>query len=660
MARSRKRTTTVPTLALHSAAQIPLNRLRLSESNVRTLYSTDSIASLSDSIARRGLLQSLNVRALLDEQGEATGHYEVPAGGRRFRALQSLVAAGRLAADAPIPCIISTGGLAEDDSLAENSDREALHPLDEFRAFAALKAKGKSVEDIAAAYRVTAAVVRQRLRLAAASPVLLEVYVAGNIDLDDLMAFCVTDDAARQEAVYKDLAASGQMSEWIIKRRLTEQTVRADDPRACFIGIDAYEAAGGRVVRDLFDAANTGYLQDIDLLNRMVENKLATIGDTYRAQGWKWVRTAASFGYDVKNGLNRLIGSPAELTEEQQKQLAAADHELGRLEAVDDLTDDEQGRLDELQEQIEQLENLPPVYTSEDMARAGVFISLQRDGRLHVDAGYILPEDDVVDASENDEPVSDVTLAEAEPASQDVTAAIGLPAALVRDLTGYRTVALRNALANDPRTAYLALLHVLVLQHLYKRGHHSCLQVSSHCSFPAGAEDLDAWTATVTMKTRDDAWRQRLPRDPADLWDALCGLPDDDRRALFAHVVAMSVNAVRIPNLTTREAQRHANQLATAVGLHMTSAGWVPTVANYFGRITKAQILADVTEAKGSDTAELLADLKKDAMAVEAERLVQGTGWVPDILRTPMLADAASADQETGPLPSFLQDAQSA
>jgi ParB family chromosome partitioning protein len=190
---------TSPDLDIHLATNIALDKLILSEANVRQLKRSLSIEALAASIARRGLLQSLSVRPLTDAAGAETGRYEVQAGGRRLRALQLLAKQKRLAKGAPIPCIIKTGGMAEDDSLAENSDREALHPLDQFRAFAALRAKGQGEEEIAAAFNVSPAVVRQRLRLASASPRLLDAYASDGIDLDQLMAFCITGDHSRQD-----------------------------------------------------------------------------------------------------------------------------------------------------------------------------------------------------------------------------------------------------------------------------------------------------------------------------------------------------------------------------------------------------------------------------------------------------------------------------
>ena len=103
----------------------------LSQSNVRRIKAGVSIEELAEDIARRTLLQSLTVRPVLDDGGAETGMFEIPAGGRRYRALELLVKQKRLARTAPIPCVVRTEGLAEEDSLAENVQRAPLHPLDQ-------------------------------------------------------------------------------------------------------------------------------------------------------------------------------------------------------------------------------------------------------------------------------------------------------------------------------------------------------------------------------------------------------------------------------------------------------------------------------------------------------------------------------------------------
>src|SRR3954462_2969880 len=151
-------------IVLSASRDIPFNKLVLSQANVRRIKAGISVEELAEDIARRGLLQGLSVRAVLDAEGSETGMFEVPAGGRRFRALQLLVKQKRMTKTQPVPCVVRESGIAEEDSLAENIQRVALHPLDQFRAFAALRGKGLGEEEIAARFFVNPSVVKQRLR----------------------------------------------------------------------------------------------------------------------------------------------------------------------------------------------------------------------------------------------------------------------------------------------------------------------------------------------------------------------------------------------------------------------------------------------------------------------------------------------------------------
>jgi ParB family chromosome partitioning protein len=146
-------------LVLSPSRDIPFDRLVLSQSNVRRIKAGVSIGELAADIVRRTLLQSLNVRPVLDDDGNETGMFEVPAGGRRYRALELLVKQKRLAKDAPVPCVVRTpavtGASAEEDSLAENTFREQLHPLDQFRGMKALIDQGSDVDSVAAHFMTT-------------------------------------------------------------------------------------------------------------------------------------------------------------------------------------------------------------------------------------------------------------------------------------------------------------------------------------------------------------------------------------------------------------------------------------------------------------------------------------------------------------------------
>ena len=253
-----------------------------------------SVEELPEDIGRRGLLQSLNVRAVLDESGAETGTCAVTAGGRRRAALQRLVRAKQLAKTAPVPCIVKGDGAAEEDSLAENTMRKALHPLDQFRAFQSLRDEhGMGDEEIAARFFVTPAVVRQRLKLASVSPKLLDFYAADVMSLEQLMGFTIAGDHARQEAVWETLSRGNNREPYQIRRMLTEGAVKATDKRAMFVGLDAYEAAGGIIERDLFQAGGGGYLKDVGRLERLVREKLDRSADEIRAQGWLWVEATS-------------------------------------------------------------------------------------------------------------------------------------------------------------------------------------------------------------------------------------------------------------------------------------------------------------------------------------------------------------------------------
>src|ERR1700688_276319 len=309
--------TAVQKITLSASRDIPFNKLVLSQANVRRVKTGVSIEELAEDIARRTLLQGLNVRAVLDAEGIETGMFEVPAGGRRYRALERLVKQKRLAKTAPVPCVVREGGIAEEDSLAENIQRAPLHPLDQFRAFQALREKGRSEEDIAAAFFVGVNVVKQRLRLASVAPALLDIYAEDSMSLEQLMAFTVTVDHARQEQVWQAISGSWQKEPYQIRRMLTERAVRASDRRAVFVGLEAYEAAGGIVTRDLFAEDEGGWLETVGLLDRLVSEKLKAEAETIAAEGWKWIEAAVDFPYGHDHHLRRLDGTPLDLTAEE-------------------------------------------------------------------------------------------------------------------------------------------------------------------------------------------------------------------------------------------------------------------------------------------------------------------------------------------------------
>jgi ParB family chromosome partitioning protein len=407
--------------------------------------------------------------------------FEIPAGGRRYRALELLVKQKRLAKTAPVPCVVRESGIAEEDSLAENVQRAPLHPLDQFRAFLALREKGQSEEEIAAAFFVSVNVVKQRLKLASVSPTLLDVYAEDGMSLDQLMAFTVSGDHERQEQVFERLKASYDKQPYVIRRMLTEGAVRASDKRAQFIGVEAYLEAGGTILRDLFQGDDGGWLQDVALVNRLVAEKLEREADAIRTEGWKWIEVAPDFAYGHSYGLRQLRGGAVQLTAEEQSARDALQAEYDRLEETnaetEELSEEVDRRLAEIETALAAFDERPMMFDPAEIVRAGAFVSIDGAGRLRVERGYMRPEDErpvetVTDAAADDgqdtqaqsEPEID---SQPEPESRELEEDEGLkplPERLMTELTAHRTLALRHALGEQPEVAFLAALHALCIK----------------------------------------------------------------------------------------------------------------------------------------------------------------------------------------------------
>ena len=645
----------VQKITLSSSRDIPFDKLLLSQSNVRHVKAGVSLEELAEDIARRGLLMGLSVRAVVDEAGVETGMFEIPAGGRRYRALALLVKQRRLAKTAPVPCVVRDSGLAEEDSLAENIQRAPLHPLDQFRAFLALRAKGQSEEEIAANQFVSVAVVKQRLRLASVSPKLLDVYGEDGMTLDQLMAFTVNGDHERQEQVFERLCASYDKQPYVIRRMLTEGAVRASDKRAQFIGLAAYEEAGGTVLNDLFQGDDGGWLQDVSLVDMMVAEKLNEAAVTIGAEGWRWVEVAPDFAYGHTYGLRQLRGETVPLTPEEEATLAALQQEVDDIETAsaeaEELTDEQDERMGELETAIAALNDRPVVFDNEEIARAGTFVSIAADGSLRVDRGFVRPEDELPiepeqEAGTDEDPAYAVAEVEGDEAATFAGSAPAvepeedeglrpIPDRLLTELTAHRTLALRHALGERPDIAFLAALHALALGVFYTYRSDTCLELDlKSVQFGSQAPGLNDTALARSLDERQQSWRSALPKESGELWGALETFDADSRDSLFAHCVSLSVNAVHEAWNRRPRAFAHADRLAQAVDLDM-AASWAPTAANFLGRVTKARIQQAVAEARGQRVADRIEHLKKLEMATEAETLLAGSGWLPEPLRTP-------------------------
>ncbi|MDC9813922.1 ParB/RepB/Spo0J family partition protein [Rhizobium binxianense] len=648
---------------------IPLDRLKKSPRNARkTPHSNETVETYAASIAAKGILQNLVVEPEFGPDGEPTGFYFVTIGeGRRLA--QALRAKRKeIAPDEPVRCVIDTGNDPFEISLDENVTRSNLLPADQFEAFRELaEQRGWGAEEIAARFGVTAHVVKQRLRLGAVSPKLMQVYRDGDLNLDQLMAFAVTADHARQEQVYDGLGYNREA--YIIRRELTRTHVQANDRKAIFVGAEAYVEAGGTILRDLFTEDRGGYFEDAALLDRLVLEKLESIAaDLRAAEGWKW--TEAFIDYPHAHGLRRVYPQPVDISAEDLAAREAAQTEFDALTAEwentdEDLPPDVDQRFAELEAEIERLDATRHAYDPEAVGCGGVFISLNYDGAARIERGFIRPEDErsqpEADGIENGETVIDGVRVNADGEviadtdgrggdhareEDEGDAAQPVSDILTRDLTAHRTLGLRLALGEQPEIAVIAATHALAAQTFYRGVEASPLEIRPMSAALSGhADGIEVTVAARILADRHEGWATDMPRDVADLWDFIAGLDQVSVMALFAHCASLTVNAVKQPWEQRPRAQRTADRLAAALTLDM-SRHWRPTARSYLGRVTKAHILAAVREACGEEAAERIADMKKAPMAEAAEQLLGRTGWLPPLLRTER--PAVPTSQEDG------------
>ena len=592
-------------------------------------------------------------------------HYEVVAGGRRLAALKLLAKKHRISKEWEVPCLLVADGTARTASLTENVQREAMHPADQFEAFAALVAEGRPIEDIAADFSVTPLVVQRRLKLANVSPRLMADYRADAVSLDQLMALSITDDHAAQESAFYD-APQWQRHPSHLRERLTEREIDAyRHPLVRFVGLDTYEAAGGGIRRDLFAEDDAGvYLTDAALLERLAQDKLAGIAATVRTEGWAWVDATPGITHADLHAFQR---APKERREPNKREAARIEKLQTKMqelaEAVDAALDaDDEDKADALQEdgeavgeQLQALEDGLQDYSANVKAAAGAIVTIDRNGEAVIHRGLMreaeakalrtlerLRQGFSGEDAENDD--------EGETADEAQTPAMS--DRLAQRLSAHRTAALQIEVARHPQAALAAVVHGMVQTVLQESRYGR-----SRDSLPLGvglkvqdrlegmAPDWPESPAAVALLELQQMAGEGLPEDSAELFAALLAKPQDELVRLLAVCVASTVDVVTL----RATVQQPGEELAQAVGLDM-AAWWKPTAEGYFNHVSKAVIL-DAVGAFAPESVTRLAKLKKADIASEAERLADGKGWMPAIFK-------AEGPQEAGPVQDAPEDAE--
>ncbi len=519
----------------------------------------------------------------------------------------------------------------------------AMSVADTVTAFAEMIAAGAGVEDVAVCFGITPLTVQRRLKLAKVSPTLFELFRKDKINLDQLMALAITDDHAAQERVWNTTPAYDRNATSLRRLLLGREIDASTDPLAKFVGLAAYEAAGGVVVRDLFEDESSGYIADGELLQRLAIERLTEQAGALKGEGWAWTEARTSFDYSERQGFGVAAMGQREPTEKQQAALDTltvaheeANTALEALYATEDEESFDQAKAAALEADIEKanakLEKLRrnlSEWTPDILAFAGVVVALDRNGEVTVHRGMVKPEDRKQAAKAS-------ALAKGASGAVDAGEGAGVSAhaeSLVKKLTAHKTKDLQVLLSDNTQVALAALAHTLV-QQLVTGGLHrtvSALNIRAlDCdgSLKGVADDIEGSRAWGELASRLDNWRERIPGDADKLLPWLIGQPQDTLLELLALCSALSVNA-----MSGREADHTGDALAVAVGLDMAD-WWTPTAGSYLTQVPKARIVEAVTEAVSVEQALPLGKMKKGDAVAKAEALLDGKRWLPSPLRS--------------------------
>ena len=647
---------------------IPLDRLERSPANVRrTEAGKSAFAELKASIAAHGLLENLVARSI--GPGEDGGeHYAVIAGARRLAALNDLATEGVLETDHPVPCRVIgngaiDGAIDSELSLAENVIRVAMHPADQVQAFGTLADAGASVADIAARFGVSERTVEQRLRLGNAAPEILDAYREGAIDLETLKAFAVTVDRTRQLSVWERVSEQGyRPAAWQVKRMLTEDRVPAASAIATFVGVEAYEGAGGIVDRDLFaDKDEWGiWFEDADLLGKLATDRLQTAADEL-ATRWKWAEARIEVSWSDLARFGRVHPTPGQTTDEEKaeiERLHVRHDELVNMDE-DEWTGELANEAEAIETRLAEIEaavEARAVFRPEHIAVSGCIVTVSNEGRMQLVQGLVRPED-IPAAETNDDDAQNGTGHDDAGAAGDGTSSIQAPSisgpampparpdpeaearkdagvgiGLGDDLRSIRTALVKAHLAEEFGAAFDLMLFQMG-RAVFTPGYHD------HALDIAVRETPDR----PPLRANDDAFAAMSPgetmladrshlsfdwlamEDQAESFAALCALPEADKQRLFAACVARTVKGQ-----LAFEAGARPELEAIAARLDIDFSACVrPTAELFWSRIRKDRMLTVAREVLGVEWAHGHRKDKKATLATAMETVFAKSDVIP-------------------------------
>ncbi|WP_072298307.1 ParB/Srx family N-terminal domain-containing protein [Paracoccus sp. SM22M-07] len=576
-------------------ARFPLSKLVLSPMNPRQNVPAAEVEELAQSIWTAGLIQ--NLAGIMDGKGGA----QIVAGGRRLRALQLLaerhadLAQVRPELANPPVRIAPNDSTAQAWAVAENAARRDLHPADEIRAYGKMEQNGATPAAIARAFAVTEKSVYRRLALAGLPEAVIAALAANEINLSAAACFTISTDEARSLEVLEQCRGNN-LSDYQIKKALKPDAVKDTDRRAKFVGIEAYQAAGGRVGGDLF--AEETLLDDTDILDAVFSERLAEVAESHKRDGWKWVEANHTdylgYWFLQENGFERIYKEQGELSPEQAERFDEL-AELAEADVLDEAGQDEFAALNAIMEGD---------YTETQRAHSGLIIYVDRQGEVQSCEGLIRKADKA-------EAIAAGVLAKSQHSADDAPKS-PISQKLRDDLGRVSRGARQHAALRDPDL----LIDLLAYQ----------LSHNLYWSKPFGlsVEDVPNWPTTeADGYALDERLTENPPRDMygKDLGKSFRAFRQkgaDHIRSELVRFLAAQLRGgdERLAALIEKETQPNTREV------------WTPTAANFFGRVGgsyMADLWRDLLDLSADHpTATSFDKLKKGEKAAKLEALFRG------------------------------------
>ena len=570
-----------------------LSQLRLSPLNQRRVKPS-AIEAMADDLAAHGLIQNLVAY-------EEDGLLWVFAGGRRYRGLKVLVKRKRVKLSDTFPVELRTKEEAIELSFAENFQREDQHPADSIRSFAAMRDAGMDAEEIAARFGQAVSFVYKMLRLSALAPALIDLIAKGQLSLEAARALTLTDDHAQQVKVAK--AANGQAH--AIRRLLTTDKVATTSGAFLFVGQDAYAAKGGTITPDLFSQGDAGYADQPELVQELAEEKLDGIADEYRAIGWYEVRAQLDRPYDLYMK-GSIYPATREPTDAEAERFAAIEAEI---EAIAEAEGEDSARIEPLSKERDAINEGLRDFNQQQVVIGGVALWISQDGTLGKSFYRAKAEPKPKGTSTGPTPLYSNSLC--------------------ADLSRIKTKIVQEAVAADPALALDLVLDSLAGQLLH--GAHSyqmALEVQAKTITTTVADEL---MATSDVRPVEETMATRFASVPEEgRFEAIRAMATDDKMALLAGLVAMTVDGTVFAGGSPGKRHHHFEQIARATGVDI-AARWSAPIA-LFDKMRRAAMIDLLREEVGAPSAENCASIKK-----KADLAVNVSGRLPaDWLPAPM------------------------